>query len=420
MNLIKTSFWSGISTVFRILAGLITTKIMAIYIGPVGVALLGNFTNVTSLLATFANGAIDSGVTKYIAEFDTEEEKKQVVLHSVRVNLTCSVIIGLIVIIFHNLLSRLTLGETKYSNVFIIFGLTIVFYGLNTTISAILNGYKYISYLIITGMIGSLLSIILAVTLTIQFGLFGALINTMIAQVSIFFVNMLLVKKLKLFSISLLYITFNRPLLLKLFRYAAMSLVSALFIPTSAFLIRTYIYNSFSPEEAGYLQGVWGVSGAYLKIITTTLSIYYLPTLSSIKDSNGIRREINKGYKLLLPIAVIGGIAVYICRDLLIQILYTPAFMPMKEYFTFQIIGDTFKIASWILGYLMIAKAMTKWFIFTEIIFSTSYVAFSFLFMSKFGSIGVTYAYALNYLICLIFFVVLFRRYLYISDIKKT
>ena len=46
MNLVKTSFWSAIATVFKILSGLITTKIMAVFIGPGGVALLGNFTNI--------------------------------------------------------------------------------------------------------------------------------------------------------------------------------------------------------------------------------------------------------------------------------------------------------------------------------------------------------------------------------------
>lgn len=416
MNLMKTSFWSAISTVFKILSGLITTKIMAVFIGPAGVALLGNFTNVTSILSTFANGATGSGVIKYIAEFDNEEEKQRVVSHAVKVNLICSFIIGAAVLIFNKILTQITFGDMKYSTVFILFGMTVVFYGLNITISAVLNGYKYIKYLIITGMIGSGVSVVLAVVITIRFGLFGALINTMIAQICIFLVNMLFISKLNIFKKSLFYIPFNRPLLWKLFKFATMTLVSAFVVPTSMFLIRNYIYNYFSPNEAGYIQGVWSISGAYLMIITTTLSIYYLPTLSGINDKKGIRREILKGYKFLLPIAIMGGVGVFICRDLIINILYTPAFSPMKSYFTFQIIGDTFKIASWILAFLMIAKAMTRWFIVSEIIFSISYVGFSFLFMRLFGSIGVTYAYALNYLIYLIFMVVLFRGYLFGKD----
>lgn len=417
MNLVKTSFWSGLSSVFKILSGLVITKIIAMVVGPNGVALLGNFTNITGMFTTFANGGISSGVTKYIAEFDNEEEKRHVVSHAVKVNLICSFIIGLGIIIFNKALTQLAFGNTENRIAFILFGITVVFYGMNTTISAVLNGYKYIKYLIIIGMIGSAVSVILAMAITIPFGLFGALINTMIAQVVIFLFSTIIIRKLKIFRIRLLYSKFNRSLLWKLFKYATMSLVTALSVPTGTFLIRNYIYKNFSPNEAGYVQGVWSISSAYLMVVTTTLSIYYLPTLSSIKDRLGIRREIIKGYKFLLPIAVAGGIAIYICRDLIIHILYTPTFLPMKEYFIFQIIGDTFKIASWILAYIMVAKAMTRWFIVSEVVFSCTYVGFSFLFMRWFGSTGVTYAYALNYFIYLVFMVVLFREYLFV---KKT
>jgi len=373
MNLFKTSFWSSISTVFKLISGLIITKIIAIVVGPSGVALLGNFTNLTSMFTSFANGGITSGVTKYIAEFDDEKEKSLVVSNAFKINLICSFFFGVIIIIFNRTLSQITFGSTNYSAVFIIFGLTVVFYGLNTTIAAVLNGFRYIKSLIITGMIGSALSVVLAIVITMRFGLFGAAINTMIAQVLIFLINVLFIRKLRLFSLKMLSIKLDRPLLLKLFKFGAMSIVSAVVVPVSLILIRNYITKHFSVDEAGFVSGVWTISNAYLMVITTTLSIYYLPTLSGIKDKIGLRKEVLKGYLFLVPIALIGGIGVFVCRDLIINLLYTPNFMPMKGYFTFQIIGDTFKIASWVLAFLMIAKAMTRWFIITEIIFSVSY-----------------------------------------------
>lgn len=415
MNLFKTSFWSAISTIVKILAGLITTKIMAIFVGPTGVALLGNFTNITGILTTFANGAIGSGITKYISEFESEEKKESVVSHAVKISLACSLIMGIVIFIFHNTLAKLAFGDTKYSSVFVIFGFTVVCFGLNTTISAVLNGYRNIKYMIITGMIGSCLSVILALVITIRFGLYGALINSAIAQVCILMINMQFVRMLKIFNVKMLLRAIEPNLMWKLFKYATMSLVSALVVPMSTLIIRKYILNNFSQNEAGYIQGVWSISAAYLMVVTTTLSIYYLPTLSSIKEDAGLRKEIFKGYKFLLPTAILGGIAIYICRDLIIYVLYTPEFLPMKRYFTFQIIGDTFKIASWILGYLMVAKAMTKWFIVTEIISSFMYVGLSFLFMNFYGSIGVTYGYVLNYLLYLIFMIIFFRKVLFNS-----
>lgn len=58
-----------------------------------------------------------------------------------------------------------------------------------------------------------------------------------------------------------------------------------------------------------------------------------------------------------------------------------------------SITGDFFKIGSWLIGYLMVAKVMTKTYIATEIIFATSYVVLSYYFMNHYGIIGATYSF---------------------------
>ena len=412
MDLFKTSFWVALSTLIKMLASIITSKIMAIYIGPAGIALLGNFNNIVGILSAFSNGAISSGVTKYISQYESDEEKRSIVSHALKITLSCSIFLGLVVILLKDFLSNVAFGNTEYTNVFIILGVTVVFFGLNTTITGVLNGYKYIKELILTGMLGSILSMTLAYFITIRFGLFGALINAIIAQVFIFGINTFFVNKLKLFSRSMLREKLDRPILVNLFKFTLMSVVSALVVPVSTLNIRKYVFDNFSGNEAGYVQGIWSISNTYLSIVTTTLSIYYLPTLSGIRDGVKLSAEIKNGYKFILPLAILAGVMIFIFRDLIIKILYTPEFLPMREYFTFQIIGDGLKIASWILAYLMIAKAMTKLFIITVIIFSVTYVIFSVLFMNSFGSIGVTYGYALNYFFYLILMLFLFRKIL--------
>ncbi|WP_208560222.1 O-antigen translocase [Marinilactibacillus kalidii] len=410
MNLFKTSFWSGLSTIIKLLAGIVTTKIMAIYIGPSGIGLLGNFNNIIGIFSTFANGAIGVGTTKYISEFERDKDKRSVTLHSLRITIFCSLIIGSIILLFHRSIASLIFGEVIYTAAIIIIGITIIFFGLNTTITAVFNGYKNIKVMTVIGIVGNLISVILAFIITINFGLFGALINASIAQICIFLLNIFAINKLKLIDIKELKGKIDKVLTYNLFKYALMSIVSALFVPTGTLFIRTYIINNFSLNEAGYVQAVWSISSMYLLVITTTLSIYYLPTLSSLKKKSDLRNEILKGYKYLIPVAILSGVTILLSRNLIINILYTPDFLKMKEYFVFQIVGDTFKIASWILAYLMVAKAMTKLYIITEILFAVIYLTLAILFMNIFGSIGVTYAYATNYLLYLLTMLYLFRK----------
>lgn len=81
----------------------------------------------------------------------------------------------------------------------------------------------------------------------------------------------------------------------------------------------------------------------------------------------------------------------------------------MLELFKWQLIGDVIKIASWLLGYLMLAKAMTKVFVITEIIFGIIFALLSVIFLNSFGLVGVTYAFALNYTLYLIVMSFIFR-----------
>lgn len=420
MNLYKTTFWNGIATVFKILTGLVTTKIVAVYLGTTGLALYGNFMNIAGIFTAFSNGGISTGVVKYVAEYVNEPQKQEtVVAHAFKISIVCSLIIGVIVLIFHHQITILTVKDLKYDYATIILGFTMIFYSLNATITSLLNGYRQIKYLIINSMLSSFIMMILAIIITIRYGLYGALTNAMIAQCIIFFINLYLIKRLNLFNNKIKHIKkIEYETLHKLLKFGLMAIVSAIVGPLSIFIIRDYILMHLSITEAGYIQGLWTVSNAYLSIITTTLAVYYLPTLSAIKDSNELKKELIQGYKFILPLAIFGGVAIYMLKDVVILILFTPEFSPMRDLFLFQVIGDTIKIATWLISYLLLAKAMTRWFIISELIFNSTRVILSILFINMVGVIGATYGYVINYILYFIFLIILFREILFISPIK--
>lgn len=67
------------------------------------------------------------------------------------------------------------------------------------------------------------------------------------------------------------------------------------------------------------------------------------------------------------------------------------------------------KISSWLLAFLMVAKAMTRWFIATEIGFSLLFVGLGFLFMQMNGVVGITQAYLVNYILYMALMAYIFR-----------
>lgn len=410
MTLIKTSVLTGISTVIKLVSAFVINKVIAIYIGPSGLAIVGQLQSFTSIITTFSNGAISSGIVKYTAEYQDIEEKKKIFSSSIVISLICSLIISIFLFGFSDYLSELILKDIQYSSVFIIFGATIFLFALNMVLISILNGQKEIKKYVLVNIAGSIFSLVFTSILIMQLNLMGALYAMVLNQSVMFFVTLAFVLKSSWFKLEYFKQGLDKESLSKLSKYSLMAIVSALTVPVSHLIIREYIGENLGWDSAGYWQGIWYISTMYLMLVTTTLGVYYLPRLSEIQDNKELRKEIFSGYKIIMPIVILASLIIFLLKEYVILIAFSKDFMPMMELFAWQLIGDVIKIASWLLAYLMLAKAMTKVFIYTEVLFSALFVGLSILFVDKFGLVGITYAYALNYLLYLFMMIFIFRK----------
>ena len=411
MTLIKTSLLNGIAVVIRMLTMLGLNKILAIYVGPTGYAAIGNFQNAVQMITTFASGAINTGVVKYTAEYYDEEEKQRKVWRTAgTVAVIGSVVTGTLVAVFSKQIAQWFLHDEAYSAVFIWFSVTLIFFIFNTLLLAILNGKKEIQRYVIANIAGSLFSLAVTSILAVKFGLIGALTALAIHPSFAFCVTLYLCYKAKWFKFSHLFGSLDKKVLLNLAKFTAMALTSAACVPVSHILIRSHLGATLGMEAAGYWEAMWRLSAAYLMLVTTTLSLYYLPRLSELKDPKEIKAEILQGYKLILPVAAGCGLIIYLLRDFIIGVLFTAEFAPMRDLFAWQMIGDTLKIGSWILAYLMLGKAMTKLFIGSEIIFAGSFYALTHVFTGLMGLEGVTLAHAINYFLYWIVMIVIIGK----------
>lgn len=382
------------------LAALVINKAVAVYIGPAGLALVGQLQSFSQLIMTVAQGAINSGVTKYAAEYGKDDNRIPILFSTAaKISLYSSVVVGLGLILLSNYASVNFLKSEDYGYIFVIFGVTIVLFVINNLLLSILNGLKEIKTWVIINIIQSIYTLIFTTILVIFLGLDGALIALVTNQSIVFFIVLWMLRKHKLIKFENFKGAFDKPEAKKLAQFAAMALTSAVTLPASHLIIRNYIGEVLSWEDAGYWQAIWYISIMYLTVVTTTLSIYYLPRLSEITEKLELRKELWQGYKIIMPIVIMMSITIFLLKDFIIWLLFTKAFIPMRELFLWHLVGDVIKIASWILSYLMLARAMTKTFIITEIVFNFSFVLLSIYFVSQYGLLGVSYSFALNYAI---------------------
>jgi PST family polysaccharide transporter len=195
-----------------------------------------------------------------------------------------------------------------------------------------------------------------------------------------------------------------------------MALTSAIVAPIAMILIRKIIAADAGWDSVGHWQAVWKISDVYLSVITISLTTYYLPRLSAISNSKLIEREVIKTLMIVIPIVSFMALGIYFFRDLIITLLYTEDFKNARELFAIQLVGDVVKIVSWLIAFPMISKGRTKLYIFTEIIFSSTLVLWTFYFVKNYGVQGANMAYLTNFSIYLIFICFKFKGI--ISDTK--
>jgi O-antigen/teichoic acid export membrane protein len=398
MNLLKTSVLNGVAVLIKTATMFILNKILAVYVGPAGYAVIGQFQNFIQMVLTFSGSAINTAVIKYTAEYH-ENENKQIAIWKTAGSLVFifSLIFSIIIIVFQKKLSIYIFQTVEYHSIFVWFAVFLVLFNLNALLLAILNGKKEIIKLVIANIAGSILSLLVTGILIIQYHLYGALVSITIYQSLAFFVTLFLCYKANFFKISYFWGKIESKIAKKFASFALMALVSALCVPLSQIVVRSYLSQKFGLNYAGYWEGMIRLSGAYLMLVTTTLGVYYLPRLAELTYLDDIKKEIYFGYKFIFPIAVVSGLIVYFLRDWIIGLLFTSAFIPMRDLFLWQMIGDSIKIGSWILAYFMLSKAMTKLYISTEIIFTITLIIMTYICTQIFGFEGVSIAYLISY-----------------------
>lgn len=399
MTLLRTSFLNGIAVIVRMMTLLGINKILAIYVGPSGYAALGQFQNAVQMITVFASGAINTGVTKYTAEFHENESKQYQVWRTAgSITLSGSLLVAFVIAIFYKDLASYFLKDIEFAGVFLWLAATLVFFTLNAYFLAILNGRKEVTRYVMANIAGSLFALVITTLMAVKMGLYGALVALAIYQSLTFFVTLAICYKSKWFEVGNLFGRIDRGVAKNLSKFALMALASAICVPVSHIVIRNYLADQFGWDMAGYWEAMWRLSSAYLMMVTTTLSLYYLPKLSELVGSDALKKEIKHGYKIILPLVMFCGLVMYLLRDFIISALFTSDFLPMRDLFAWQMVGDTLKIGGWILAYLMLGKAMFKMFVLAEILFSVFFVVLTRVFTEHWGWQGVTIAHAVNYL----------------------
>ncbi|GGD26786.1 O-antigen translocase [Hyunsoonleella pacifica] len=384
----------------RIIAGLLTSKAIAVIIGAEGLALVGNLRNFVASAQTFATLGFYKGVVKYVNDFKEDLVQLSKTLSTVYyVGFVTTILVSFFCYFQAETINDLIFPTyNNYEYIIKIFAIVLPFYALNMFSFSIMNGFSKYKILIIINIIGQILSLCVALLLIYQNKLDGALISVAISESLIFLITLVGIinrkSLLPLISVERISFTYFK----KLSSYSGMALFSAIILPLVILAIRSHIIDTIGYKDAGFWEAMLRISKYYLMMVSSLLGLYIIPRFSEINDIREFKKEVFSLYKTIIPYFAGGLLLIYLLRPFIITLVFTEEFQPVEGLFLWQLLGDFVKVLSMIIAYQFLAKKMFWHYIITEAFLVIILYTTSIYFIKIYGVKGATIAHFVSYL----------------------
>lgn len=366
---------NSFTVTIKIIAGLFTSKFIAIFIGAEGLALIGNISNFLRAIQSFSALGFYKGLVKYIAEFrENNKELEKVLSTSFYIGFLSTIISALGCYYFAGYINTFLFGTSDYTNVIEILAIVLPFYGLNAFCFGIMNGYAKYKFLLIINIIGQIAGLLITLLLIWQNRLDGALVAIVITPGLIFLITLVGI----LFRTSLMpfikITSVSSRMLSKLSPYSIMAIATTVALPLVMIFIRNYITNEIGLKEAGYWEAMNRISEYYLMFVNSLIALYLVPKLKNIDTKKDFRKEVIGFYKSLMPYFVGVLVIMFVLRRYVVTLIFSDEFLPTEDLFLWQLLGDLIRVMAMVIAYQFLAKKMFSHFIILEIfLFVTLY-----------------------------------------------
>ncbi|MCF5727390.1 O-antigen translocase [Aeromonas veronii] len=403
-RLFKVTAMTGLLTLLKMAMGFVIAKVVAIYTGPTGMAMLGQVQSLVGSLNGIINAPAGSGVVRFTAEY--KDQGFEACAPWWRAALQWVLIISAIAIPSGIILAEPVaawLFQDKALAWVVIATISVLpLTAIGTLCNSVINGQQLYRRYVGLGMLSALISSGVMLGMIAWQNIEGALLAAAVQAALIGVVMLITNLRQPWFKLRYWWGAVEPKARKDICGYMLMAITSALTVPVSLILVRNILIAQVGWDATGQWQAVYKISEVYLGVITMALGTYYLPRLASLHGVDSIVREIHKTASVVIPMVSIMALGVYLLRDVAISLLFTDEFRSARDLFAIQLTGDVIKIATWLFAYPMLSRGATKWFMGTEILFSLSFVILTYFFVSKMGLKGATISYLVNYLICFI------------------
>lgn len=398
-SLKTTSLFGGVQ-IYQILIKIISSKFVAVLLGPTGMGINGLLQSTTQIISSVAGmGLGTSAVRDMSASYASNDEGKFFRTLSVfrRLIWFTGIIGALICLLGSPFWSKLTFGNYDYTIAFTLIAVTVLFTQLTSGQTVLLQSTRNFKLMAKAGVIGSTVGLFANIPMYFFWGMKGivpAIITMSLATLAIstYFARKVPQKKVSLTSRE----TFHEGKFMLSMGFFLM--LQGLLELVCGYIVRIYISNTGSLADVGLYNAGFMIINTYVGMVFTAMGTEYYPRLSTYTDDHErFNQAINQQIEisLLLTAPLIAFFLVF--GDLAIIILYSNKFLPITWMVIWAIMAIFFKAPSWCISYSFLAKGDIKAFWLNELVAVLLQLGINLLFYHYGGLTGLGVSYMLNY-----------------------
>ncbi len=413
--IVKTmGVFSGVQSI-SILTSVVRTKLVAVWIGALGVGLFGVFNTVLDLLGNFAQMGMNTVAARELAANTARSERARYILMVRRICLSLGLLFALLTVGFSPLLSRWAFGDGSMTWWFCLLSVAIFAMAVSGGEGGILMGLHKLRGVALATTWGNVAG--LAVSIPLFYFWRAAAIVPSIVILLVITASIMWHYAHKatreLLPDGYGRVSWRSSLMdgfgiIKLGFYIIISIMMA---NLGSYLFLVYLNRTADTATVGYFQSGFTLVNRYVGLVFAALMVDFFPRLSMSQRSRRamsviVSQELSVIMGVMIPLVLLFIAFV----PVIIEVLYTGDFQVIRPMVYMGIIGTVLRALSSVMAYVMLAKADGTVYMAVEVASAAVYVGASIMCFNLWGILGMGMAYIIWYAVYTLMVAIVYRR----------
>jgi len=348
----------GATTLFQVLiftSGLIINKLIAIFSGPAGIAVFGVVKNFHIFFSSFLKLGSDNVVLVEAAKAkDNESEELNLAVSIVRLILIQSVVLGLSIIFLDNIIYETIFEDIlplRFQPAIKILLFLVLLTAISETLINFNNGRQKLKTSISASLIGTLINLSFIAVIKPESLVLVAIFALMSGSISAFILLFIFAKDF--FPQIFNHFKANRFSQLPVSSYM---MLNPLLVAGTFLVIQKQLSSHYGVEKLSFFILSFTLTATLLNLLMSSLKMYFMPQLSSLKNPGDKETLLNEHLLLFLPLCALLSGLIILTSETIVLLLYSSEFIEASSYLALLALGLVPQTLTWMISITALAE----------------------------------------------------------------